>query len=222
MKDVKKFEDESVFGDQASKPGQAVQLGSPVAKSSRPGSATNAELMSRARVALKGHWGLVIAVLITYGLVDAISGLVVIGPLIVGGPLTLGYAAFHLNVARHKDVAFPVLFTGFSNFVTSLLAMIVLPILIVLWSLLLIIPGIMAAFSYAMTFYVMADNPKLNVMECIRKSKGIMYGNRMKLFFLSCRFIGWYILGMFSLGIGFLWIIPYQAVSFAHFYDDIK
>ncbi|GHT57847.1 hypothetical protein FACS18945_2990 [Bacteroidia bacterium] len=90
------------------------------------------------------------------------------------------------------------------------------------WSLLLIIPGIIAAISYSMTFYIIADDPAISAMDAINKSKKMMYGYKMKYFCLSLRFLGWALLCILTLGIGFLWLMPYIQVTFAKFYDDLK
>jgi uncharacterized membrane protein len=87
--------------------------------------------------------------------------------------------------------------------------------------LLLIIPGIMAGLSYSQTFYILSEDPSIGAMDAIRKSKEMMYGNRWKLFCLGLRFIGWLLLCILTLGIGFIWLAPYMAVSMAKFYDDL-
>jgi uncharacterized membrane protein len=73
-----------------------------------------------------------------------------------------------------------------------------------------------------MTFYIMADNPTIEPMEALRKSKAMMDGYKMKLFTLQLRFILLTLLSIFTLGIGLLWLIPYMHITAARFYDDIK
>jgi uncharacterized membrane protein len=88
--------------------------------------------------------------------------------------------------------------------------------------LLLIVPGIIAALSYSMTYFIIAENDSIGSLEAITKSKEMMRGNKWKLFCLCCRFLGWILLCILTIGIGFLWLYPYMMVSFAKFYDDIK
>jgi uncharacterized membrane protein len=95
-------------------------------------------------------------------------------------------------------------------------------VFIFLWTLLLIIPGILAAYSYSMTFFVLAEDPTIGARNSIRKSKELMFGNRWKFFCLGWRFFGWALLCILTLGIGFLFLAPYVQTSFARFYDDIK
>jgi uncharacterized membrane protein len=73
-----------------------------------------------------------------------------------------------------------------------------------------------------MTFPLLVDNPHLSGLKAIKTSKTMMYGHKWKLFCLCCRFIGWFLLGIVTLGIGLLWVAPYFTASFAIFYEDIK
>lgn len=100
--------------------------------------------------------------------------------------------------------------------------MLLIGIFIFLWSLLLIIPGIIAAYRYSMAFYILNDNPKMGAMDALRESKKMMVGYKGKLFFLSLSFIGWTILSVLTLGIGFLWLIPYMNTTTANFYQNLK
>jgi uncharacterized membrane protein len=95
-------------------------------------------------------------------------------------------------------------------------------IFIILWTLLLIIPGIIMSLAYSMTFYILADNPDINPIDAIRKSREMMYGYKWKIFCLNLRFIGWGFLCIFTMGIGLLWLLPYMSVSFAKFYEEAK
>ena len=90
-----------------------------------------------------------------------------------------------------------------------------------LWMLLFIIPGIVAAYRYAMTSFILAENPELTAGEAINCSKELMDGNKWRLFCLNFSFIGWIILCGFTLGIGYLWLTPYEQAANAAFYRDI-
>ena len=91
-----------------------------------------------------------------------------------------------------------------------------------MWSLLLIIPGIIARYSYAMTGYILAEHPELTADEAITSSKAMMEGNRFRLFCLELSFIGWGILCAFTFGIGNLWLRPYKQTAIAAFYREIS
>ena len=93
---------------------------------------------------------------------------------------------------------------------------------VLLWSLLLIIPGIIAGYSYAMTEYILAEHPELTAGEAIDCSKQMMSGNRWRLFCMQFSFIGWNLLSALTLGIGSLWVRPYQQAATAAFYREIS
>ncbi len=93
---------------------------------------------------------------------------------------------------------------------------------VLLWSLLLIIPGIIATYSYAMTEFILAEHPDLTASEAIAQSKEMMSGNRWRLFCLHFSFIGWDILSSLTLGIGNLWLRPYKQAANAAFYREIS
>ncbi|MFZ3169198.1 MAG: DUF975 family protein [Candidatus Methanoperedens sp.] len=186
----------------------------------------NAELMKMARESLKGKWGLAIGTFIVYILiVVGIQIIPLIGQiagLLISGPMAVGIATFYLSMSRNKEARLEQIFEGFNNFGTSLVAYIIMLLFIFLWMLLLIIPGIIAALSYSMTFYILADNKSIGAMEAIDKSKKMMDGHKWKYFCLGLRFLGWALLCILTLGIGFLWLFPYMQVSMAKFYDDVK
>jgi uncharacterized membrane protein len=198
----------------------------------------NVVLMRMAKESLRNKWALAIGTFFVYGLIigglqfnysyfnmfggHLITPFTGIISLIIGGPLTLGLAIFSLAISRNQEARFEQLLKGFNNFGTALGAYILIGIFTLLWSILLIIPGIIAALSYAMTFYIIADEPSIQIMDAIDKSKKMMYGYKWKFFCLNLRFFGWGLLCILTLGIGFLWLLPYMEISFVKFYDDIK
>ena len=187
---------------------------------------SNADLMRQAREALRGKWGLAVVGNLFFLVIIAVLQLIpFVGPLaylIIAGPLFLGLALFFIGISRGQEVKFSLIFNGFQRFGDALITYFLMIVFILLWSLLLIIPGIMAGLSYALTFFLMADQPDLKGREALNESKRWMNGNRGKLFCLFLRFIGWFLLGILTLGIGFLWIMPYLQTTVARFYEDIR
>jgi len=190
---------------------------------------TNSTLTQMARESLDGKWGLAVLgtfvyfiVLMGVQLLAEIDPLLMIVTLIISGPIALGFIIFSLNISRYNDPKVENIFEGFQNFKSAVGAYLLMLLFIFLWMLLLIIPGIIAAFSYSMTFYILADDPSISPMDAIDKSKAMMKGNKWKYFLLNLRFLGWALLCLLTFGIGFLWLIPYIQVSIAKFYDDIK
>jgi uncharacterized membrane protein len=186
----------------------------------------NADIMTSARAALKGKIGTPMAVFVVYGVITiGLGSIPVVGWLaniLISGSLTLGLYIVFLAIMRGNQVHFNMLFDGFSSFGNALAAYLVTCIFVALWALLLIVPGIIAALGYSQTFFIMADNKDIDGLTAMRKSKQIMNGYKGKLFCLGCRFIGWFLLGVITIGIGFLWIGPYFLASLAKFYDDLK
>jgi len=188
--------------------------------------------MRAARESLKGKWGLAIGTFFLYTLFTTAPGSVEsrgafptfssILNLLFGGPFALGAAIFSLNLSRNKEARFEQIFLGFRNFTTAFIAYLLLLVYVLLWALLLIVPGIIAALGYSLTFYIIADNPGIKPQDALWKSKNMMDGHKMKLFELCIRFLGLAILCILTLGIGFLWLIPYIHITMAKFYDDVK
>ncbi len=189
-------------------------------------STENRVLMTQARESLKGKWGLGIGttvvfmlVMIAILLIPYAGGIISI---LISGSMSIGLASFALSLSRKQDAKLSLIFSGFQKFGVGLGAYLLQRIFVVLWSLLLIIPGIIAALSYSMTYYIIAENDSIGPLEAITKSKEMMRGNKWKFFCLGFRFFGWALLCILTLGIGYLWLFPYMIVSFAQFYDDLK
>lgn len=186
----------------------------------------NKLLMKQALESLKGKWGLTISAFLVYllivmgvSLVPFAGGVIV---LFIGGAFALGISIFSLSISRGTEARLEQIFQGFNRYGTSLAAYLLVGLFTALWTLLLIVPGIIAALSYSMTYYIIADDDSISATEAIDKSKELMYGYKWKLFCLELRFIGWALLGILTLGIGYLWLGPYIQISVAKFYDDIK
>jgi len=186
----------------------------------------NSILMAQARECLRDKWGLVIGTFVVYTvIIIPISLIPIVGwiiSILIGGPMSIGIAIFTLSVSRKQDAQLAQIFEGFQKFSVGLAAYLLIAAFVILWMLLLIIPGIIAALSYSMTYFIIADNNSIGALDAITKSKEMMRGNKWKLFCLGFRFFGWGLLCILSVGIGFLWLYPYMMVSFAQFYDDIK
>ena len=91
-----------------------------------------------------------------------------------------------------------------------------------LWSLLLVIPGIIKAYAYSMSFYILADNPELTASEALAKSQSLMRGHKMELFILELSFIGWFFLIGLTFGLAAIYVAPYMEATMANFYNSIK
>ncbi|MDD3480708.1 MAG: DUF975 family protein [Patescibacteria group bacterium] len=182
----------------------------------------NAEITKKARESLSGRWWFAVGVLLLYYLITGGIANIPMATLIVGGPFVLGLTTFSLSfVRKEKKNELAQLFEGFKNFENSLVAYLLVLVFTLLWMLLFIIPGIIASISYSQTFYILADE-KLTGKEAIEKSKKMMMGYKWKYFCLNLRFFGWTLLSLLSLGIGFIFLIPYIQMSQAIFYEELK
>jgi uncharacterized membrane protein len=216
------------------------------------GTTPNADLMAEARLSLSGNWGMAIVGYILYFIlatcvtvftfsavlfvaaisatsganfeaaIHSVQSVGEIVELLLTGAFMVGFCSFFLMIAQAAEARLECLFTGFKRFWKSFAVYFLYTIFILLWSLLLIIPGIIATFRYAMAFYIIADDETCGPLEAIRRSKEMMVGNKWKFFCLNFRFVGWSFLCLFTFGIGFLWLVPYMQTSFAKFYEDVK
>ena len=141
---------------------------------------------------------------------------------LLGSFVGVGYAKFNLNLVDRKEPAFETLFEYFSHWKVTAVTKLLRGVYVFLWSLLFVVPGIVAGFSYAMTEYILAENPELTATQAIEKSKSMMYGNRWRLFCLQFSFIGWDLLAALTFGIGNLWLTPYKQAAVAAFYREVS
>ncbi len=91
-----------------------------------------------------------------------------------------------------------------------------------LWTLLFIIPGIIAQIGYSQVWFILTEDDEISPNDALKKSKEMMYGYKMQYFLLGLSFIGWIILAILTCGIGLLWVLPYIQTSNAKFYEDLK
>jgi len=189
----------------------------------------NSDLSYQALDALKGNWGEAIAVTLIYGFISGCAGLLgTLFPILpfvsilIVAPLVVGLSIFYLSIIRGEKPMIDQLFEGFQFYLLTLGAYILMGIFTFLWTLLLIIPGIIKALSYSMTPFIIADDPNTTAMDAIDKSMVMMNGYKWKLFVLYLWFFVVSIGCLITLGIGYLWAIPYMRATVAAFYEDIK
>lgn len=141
---------------------------------------------------------------------------------ILGGTVRLGYCKYLLNLHDGKPGDIKDLFSEFGRFRDGFVLSLLTTLYIFLWTLLFIIPGIVAAYKYAMAPFIMLENPGMKPREAINESEGLMYGNKGKLFALGWSFFGWGLLNLLTLGIGSFWLDPYINASYAAFYRHLR
>ena len=208
----------------------------------------NSELRAQARERLEGKWGTFVLMTFLMLVIQTIlqipgyigSLLEILSPenamaslslsnisnilSLLALPLSWGLTVSLLRNHREESVDLENLFDGFrgGRYTRVFCALFLVNLFTFLWALLLIIPGIIKAFSYALTPYILLDEPELTARQAITRSCEIMQGRRWKLFCLYLSFIGWGILCLLTFGIGFLWLVPYMNASVAAFYEDAR
>lgn len=205
---------------------------------------SNQYYKNEALSALRGNWAnalvatiILVALALFFSSNDAINSYyqrIVINPFIgyslsfvslfVLLPLAVGYSNSMRVLLETGDnrLANNSFSLGFGNWLHVVWGMILSTIYIFLWTLLLIIPGLIKSYSYALTPYILVEHPEMSANEAIEESMRLMDGHKFDLFYLQLSFIGWAILSILSLGLGFFWLIPYQMTAQAAFYRDIK
>lgn len=188
---------------------------------------TSGELKDIAISALEGKWGQAVGLTFVIGVLEsAASGLSyipmvgVVFPLLAM-PLTFGFAVAFLNNLRGGEARFETLFAGYKDFGRVFLTLLIMGIYTFLWSLLLVVPGVIKAISYTMTPFVLNDNPELSYDAAISKSSRLMQGHKMEYFVFVLSFAGWFVLSILTMFIGFLWLAPYFQTAKAAFYHEL-
>lgn len=136
--------------------------------------------------------------------------------------LNAGYARYHLGVRRGEEMPYETLFDGFSFAGKLILLSIVQYLFIFLWSLLFVIPGIIAAYRYRFAVYNLCEDPEMGVMEALNMSKAQTNGFKWQLFALDWSFIGWILLCGLTLGILYIWVQPYIFQTDIGYFQQIK
>ncbi|MDZ4182625.1 MAG: DUF975 family protein, partial [Candidatus Cloacimonadaceae bacterium] len=178
----------------------------------------NEQIRAEARALLENRWNqCVVLWLIVFGISMGIGwanetfGSIV--SIIIGGPFALGVSAIFLKITYRQEFKFEDIFDGFKDFTRALTAYLLMCLYVFLWALCLIVPGIIAAISYAMVFFILAENPTMKAADALRHSKTIMEGHKTEYFMLQLSFIGWGILALLTFGIGMLWLASYVTTA---------
>ena len=136
----------------------------------------------------------------------------------------VGFSLFVMNSVRRSQPALGNLLDGFGMFPRVLFLIILQIVFIFLWSLLLVIPGIVAAYRYSFAVYVMIDHPEMSAMDCLRESKRLTTGYKRQLFLLDLSFIFWFLLTMIPI-IGYIaqvYVTPYMESARVLYYEQIR
>ena len=133
--------------------------------------------------------------------------------------------ACYLDLALKAKPSYARLFLGYRGieyFLKIVITEVLQYIMLVLWFLLLIVPGVMKSYSYTMTELILVEHPEYTPLQAITASKEMMYGHRWEFFCLQARFWAWWLLCSFTFGIAALWVYPYYMTAKSKFYLKLK
>ena len=137
-------------------------------------------------------------------------------------PLTWGGAVYFLNLIRREDLSYERLFDGYKDFVRIFLAEFLVSLCVLIGCILLIVPGIIVGLMLSQTAFILKDDKNISAADAMALSMKMMNGHKMEYFLLYLSFIGWFILCLLTLGLGFLVLQPYLYSTLAHYYEDLK
>lgn len=176
-------------------------------------------LKARAREVLSGNWGVALVVFVLNGIITAVASTILpgLGGIAISGPMEAGVDSIYMTLQREEEPSVEQLFSGFENFLNIFLAGVLRTVFVWLWTLLLIVPGIVASLGYSQVFYILNDQPELEAMEALRASKELMDGHKLEYLLLQLSFLPWMLLCVFILPM--FYVVPYISATNAAYYD---
>ena len=178
-------------------------------------------ILSDSKNQLRNNWMVAIATVLVYGILTAVCTSFVLG-ILVTGHLSVGIAMWSLNVARGEELRMEQLFSGFKNFISPLVAYLLMSAAIIIGLIFFVIPGIIIALGLSQTFYILAEQPKKDGLEALQESWNLMNGHKGTYLLLLFRYFLLGIACIFTLGIGFFFLAPYIQVTNANFFLAIN
>ena len=194
----------------------------------------NKQIMKEAQESLKGKWGISIAACLIAGvitiMITILGGYLInedwggnLLSLFVTPPIGVGLALFFLNIHSDKKPEIETIFNPFKDvWLNSVLAYFMMIVIILIGFILLVIPGVIAILMFSQVFYIIAEDNKIDPYNALVKSKKMMEGNKWKLFKIMLIILLLAVVCILTLGIGFIWLAPYQNAVYAKFYNVIK
>lgn len=178
------------------------------------------DFRQRAWQSLSGNWGIAILAYLLVGIVNGVaaSATVGIGSWLIAGIVGVGYASFSLSLGRRENTQIEQLLDGTKDLGNNFMAGLLVSLYTFLWTLLFIVPGVIKALSYSMTYYILRDNPGMLASEAIKRSEEMMMGHKWQLFCIYLSFIGWILLSFLTCGILMFMVVPYMMQTSAEFY----
>ena len=197
---------------------------------------TSKEIKARAWRSLKGRYFEAILVLVIITAVNSIAGdkAHLLGTIFIETVLSIGLANYFIKNTAEKPSFTAIYSCLTTSYGRNLITMILMYIKVALWSLLLIVPGIIKAIEYSLIPYILAEDPQISCKDAFKKAKALMKGNKWRLCKLILSFTGWfaiwlvvvyigyYLYATYSFSIALLFLTPYLSAALAEFYIDVK
>lgn len=152
--------------------------------------------------------------------VSGVAVVLVVALEIMNYMVSVGFVIFSLHVSRDETAEIGNLFDGFGLFFRVLWLAILQGLFVFLWSLLLVVPGIIAAYRYRQALYLLLDHPEKSAWQCLRESAAVMRGHKWELFVLDLSFLGWMLLSALFAPVS-IWLDPYRAITNANYYNRL-
>lgn len=134
--------------------------------------------------------------------------------------LSTGFTIYCLCVSRRIAAGYANLLDGFGIFLRVIWMRILVGLFTALWTLLFVIPGLIAAYGYRQAVYLMLDHPDWSCLRCIRESKALMRGHKWELFVLDLSFLGWALLTGLFFPV-YVYVLPFMELSYAEYYNRL-
>lgn len=194
---------------------------------------TRQELKEWSKNKMKGHMWKVLGAVVITGLISGLTAeidlkneflnfSISLGFTLIGFIISIGLVEFMVNYINDKNYDYEMLFSKFGDWKRILLTYFHIYIRVFAWCLLLIVPGIIKAYSYSMVPYILQNDKDISPVDALKLSEEIMNGHKMDLFILELSFIGWHLLAIPTLMILEVWIIPYQQTALTKYMYDLK
>ena len=142
--------------------------------------------------------------------------------LLACAPLTWAFGVMFLDFIRGNELKVGKLFDGYKDCIRIGIAFFLYFLVVLVGVIFFIVPGIIFAMMFAQVPYILRDDENIGVIDALKKSANMMKGHKIQLFLLYLSFIGWAILAILTLGIGYLFLFPYMYTTVAHYYEDLK
>lgn len=177
------------------------------------------QLKQRAKDVLSGNWGVALVSFVLTSVICTVAGSIIpgLGGIAISGPMEAGVDSIYMTLQREEEPTVEQLFSGFDNFLNTFLTGVLQAVFVGLWSILLLVPGIVMGIAYSQSFYILNDQPDMEAMEVLRASKELMDGHKMEYFLLQLSFLPWMLLCVFIVPL--FYVVLYISATNAAYYD---